>query len=224
MVVNKPVWETAERQVCQTVMKPVRETVYRTENQTTYQPVTTCKTEYVDRGCYQDQVVLKPGLPRNRLQWSSPETRWDPITGTQVNQPAGLYWHQAQRGTYEVQKIWRPNIVAQQVPVTTLVPQVVTRQVPVEVCRYEPEQVRTEPTRSAGWSGKSFAGAVHGRKPVCERVERQVPVRVCRWVDEEVVRQVPPTTYGVVYEEQVERVPVPAGWWPTSRRSPTAVR
>ncbi len=26
------VWETAERQVCQTVMKPVRETVYRTES------------------------------------------------------------------------------------------------------------------------------------------------------------------------------------------------
>ena len=50
----------------------------------------------------------------------------DPATGQTVYQRAGLYWAQTQRGQYEVQKVWHPNVVAQQVQQTNYVPETVT--------------------------------------------------------------------------------------------------
>ena len=65
--VQRPVYETAEREESYTVLKPVYETAFRTECRTVYQPVTTCQTQYIDQGCYTDQVVLKPSWPSTRL-------------------------------------------------------------------------------------------------------------------------------------------------------------
>ena len=60
--VQRPVYETAEREETYTVMRPVYETAYRTEYHTVLQPVVTCQTQYVDQGCFAEQMVLKPGL------------------------------------------------------------------------------------------------------------------------------------------------------------------
>ncbi len=176
--VQRPVYETAERDESYTVLKPVYETAYRTEYRTVYQPVTTCQTQYVDRGCYVNQVVLKPWLPTTRLTWQSASCAVDPLSGQTVYRRPGLYWTQTVGGRYEVQQVWRPNVVAQQVQQTSYLPQTVTQQVPVQVCKYMPE-----------------------------RVVRKVPVQVCRMVTERQVRKIPVTTCKMVYEEQVQRVP-----------------
>jgi hypothetical protein len=160
------------------VMKPVVETAYRTECQTVLRPVTTCQTQYVDHGCFGDQLVMKPGLPATRLTWQSATCAVDPATGQTVYQRAGLYWVQTPRGQYEVQKVWHPNVVAQQVQQTNYVPETVTQQVPVQV-----------------------------QKMVAEQCVRKVPVQVCKIVTEQCVRKVPVTTCKMVYEERVEQVP-----------------
>jgi hypothetical protein len=176
--VQRPVYETAEREETYTVMKPVYETAYRTECRTVLQPVTTCQTQYVDQGCFQEQMVFKPALPVTRLTWQQATSAVDPVTGQTVYQRAGLYWAQTPRGQYEVQRVWRPNVIAQQVPQTSYVPQTVTQQIPMQVCKY-----------------------------VSEQVVRKVPVQVCRMVTEQQVRKVPVTTCRMVYEERVEKVP-----------------
>jgi hypothetical protein len=132
----------------------------------------------VDQGCFHEQTVVKPALPVTRLTWQWGACAADPVTGQPVYQRAGLYWVQTPRTECEVQKVWCPNVVAQQVAQTTYVPQTVTQQVPMQVCKYVPEQV-------------------------C----RKVPVQVCRMVTEQFVRKVPVTTCRMVYEERVDRVP-----------------
>jgi len=176
--VQKPVYETAEREETYTVMKPVCETAYRTEYHTVYQPVTTCQTRYVDQGSYSDQIVLKPGWPTTRLAWQPAASAVDPVTGQIVYQRPGLYWAQTQGGRYEVQKVWHPNVVAEQVQQTNYLPQTIAQQVPMQVVKYMPEQV-----------------------------VRKVPVQVCRMMTEQHVRKVPVTTCKIVYEERVEQVP-----------------
>jgi len=172
----RPVWETCERQECYTVRRPVYETAYRTECETVMRPVTTCRTEYVDQGCYAEQMVFKPSLPKTRLRWVSGGSTIDPATGAPVYQPPGLYWEQTPRGTYEVQRIWQPNVVARQVPQTTYVPQTVSRQVPVQVCRYQQEQVcRAVPYRVCRM--ETVQETV--RVPRC--VEKRIPITyTCR--------------------------------------------
>lgn len=176
--VQKPVYETAEREETYTVMKPVYETAYRTEYRTVYQPITTCQTRYVDQGSFGEQIVMKPSAPSTRLSWQSSGCAVDPITGQTVYQRPGLYWTQTQGGRYEVQKVWHPNVVAQQVQQTSYMPQTVAEQVPMQVCKYVPETV-----------------------------VRKVPVQVCRMVSEQYVRKVPVTTCKMVYEQRVEQVP-----------------
>lgn len=176
--VQRPVYETAEREECYTVMQPVYETAYRTQYRTVMRPVVTCQTRYVDQGCYAEQIVLKPGLPSTRLTWQPAACTVDPVTGQTVYQRAGLYWTQTPRGRYEVQKVWQPNVVAQQVQQTSYVPETVAEQVPYQVCKYVPQQV-----------------------------VRKVPYQACRMVTEQCVRKVPVRTCRMVYEEVVDRVP-----------------
>ena len=63
--VQRPVYETAERDESYTVMKPVYETAYRTECHTVLQPVTTYRTQYVDQGCFHEQIGAEAGLARH---------------------------------------------------------------------------------------------------------------------------------------------------------------
>ena len=131
------------------------------------------------------------------------------MTGACVHQRAGLYWVPNIR--HEVQRVWMPNVVAQQVSETTMVPRLAARQVPVEVCSYQEQQV----CRRVPYTVTRMVAEEQVRRipytvsrPVVERVERKVPVQVCRMVTEEVVRQIPVTTCRMVYEERVEQTPV----------------
>ena len=179
---------------CYTVARPVYETSYRTEYHTVMQPVTTCRTEYVDQGRYVEQTVLKPGLPATRLAWQPAACVIDPVTGAVYQQPAGLYWQQSPAGRYEVQRTWQPQMVAHQVQQTTLVPQTVAKQVPVQTCHMvQEQQVRKVPYQVCRMVQEQVRRKVPYtvNREVIERVENKVPVQVCRMVQEQVVRKVP---------------------------------
>jgi hypothetical protein len=208
--VNKPVYETGEREETYTVMKPVYETSSRVENYTVMRPVTTCQTRYVDQGFMAQQTVMKPSWPATRLHWSGGGTAVDPATGLAVYQRPGLYWEQTPRGTYEVQNVWQPNVVPQQVQTTNYVPQVESRAVPVTTVRYQPETVvRKVPVQTCRIEQQQIVKKVPitVMKPVEERVEVKTPVKVCRWISETQVRKIPITTTRMTYEERVEQQP-----------------
>jgi hypothetical protein len=176
-------------------------------------PVTTMTTQVVDQGCMVNQVTMfQPAPTRRGLTWMPASQTLDPVTGAVLVQRPGLTWATVTPAPQAVvQQVWRPNLVAQQVPVTTLCPQEVveqipvqvqrqvaetcTRKVPVQVCRIvNEEQVRQVPVTTY--------------KQVVERVPKQVEVKVCKMVTEEHVRQVPVTTCKWVQEERVEPIQV----------------
>ena len=209
--VNRPITETAEREETYTVLKPVYETSCRTETYTVMRPQTVCQTQMVDQGGFVEQTVMKPASPANRLRWMSGTTAVDPATGQAVYQRPGLYWVQIPRGTYEVQRAWQPNMVPQQVQQTCMVPQVESRQVPVQTVRYQQEQVvRKVPVTTCRTVQEEVVKKVPYTvmRPVEERVEQQVPVQVCRMVSEQQVRKIPVTTCRMVYEERVVQKPI----------------
>ena len=123
--------------------------------------VNTYHTQYVDQGGYIDQVVTEPGRIRNRLRWLHGGCAVDPVTGFSSYQWPRLAWVPVQTpGRTYVNRIWQPNIVAQQVPVTQIVARQVTRRVPVQICRY-----------------------------VDQRVVRKVPYQVCEHVKQTCTRK-----------------------------------
>lgn len=188
--VSRPVWETETRYQQHVVRKPVTQTVMQDRNYLTYEPVTTMKTQYVDRGSFVDQTVYKPGPVRNRLQWLPGTCAADPVTGTSMWQRGGLYWTPVQRpGRCEVQRVYVPNVVAQQVPQTNYVQKVVTQKVPVQVTSY-----------------------------VDEVVQQPVDMQVCKWVQQEVQKPITVTTQRIQYEERVEPVQVQVCRWITQTR------
>ena len=130
--------------------------------------------------------------------------------GPTVYHSAGLYWTPKVHGTYEVARVWQPNVVPQTVQRVSYLPQVVSQQVPVQVCRYQPEQVcRKVPYQTCKIVQEQCVRMVPYTvcKPVVERVEQQVPVQVCHMVTQECVRRVPVETCKMTYEEHADRVP-----------------
>ena len=81
-VTTRPVWETASREERYVVQRPVVETVQQQQIRTVMQPVTTCTTQYVDQGCYADQVSVIPGVATfPSLRWVPASQTIDPTTG-----------------------------------------------------------------------------------------------------------------------------------------------
>lgn len=210
-IVNRPITETAEREEVYTTLKPVYETSCRTETYTVMRPQTVCQTQMVDQGGFVDQTVMKPAAPATRLRWMSGTCAVDPGTGQTVYQRPGLYWVQVPRAEYDVQRVWQPNVVPQQVQQTFYAPQVESRQVPVQTVRYEQERVvRKIPVTTCRIVQEEVVKKVPYTvlRPVEERIEQQVPIQVCRIVTEQQVRKIPVTTCRMVYEERVEQKPV----------------
>jgi hypothetical protein len=139
--VMHPVTEVRQCQQSHTVLRPVQQTVFHTECYTVNEPVTACHTEYADHGCFENHVVCREERPRTRLSWVPAGCTVDPVSGISVAHRAGLYWVRVPRVSQEVVQVWRPNVVARQVAVTTLVPHTIQRQIPTQVCTYQPEQV-----------------------------------------------------------------------------------
>jgi hypothetical protein len=113
--------------------------------------------------------------------------------------------------TVEVQRAWKPNIVAQQIPQTTYVQRVVVQKVPVQVCRMVNEEVVQKiPYTICRTVQEDQVRKVPVTvcRQVVEHVDNKVPVQVCKMVPEEMVRKIPYTTCKMVNEEHVEQVPV----------------
>jgi len=179
----KDVIETSEHVREYLVRKPVYETETRDENYLTCEPQTTYTTQYQDQGGWEAQTVCRLGTVTQRLAWKPGGYAIDPATGAWVWQWAGLGWVTEQTpATQEVQHVWKPNVVAVQVPQTTYVQKVATRKVQVQVMKYVDE--------------------VH---------QERVPVQTCKRVPVQEERQVAVIEERVVPVKQtqyVERVEV----------------
>ncbi len=211
-VVQKPVTETYMKEERRVVQRPVTETVVQDQVSTVYRPVTNYYERTVDQGNYVDQYQYKPGDVRHRLRWQNAQCRVDPKTGESGVQRAGLYWVPKQAaGTYEVNKVYVPNPVTQQLAQTQYVPQQVTQKIPVSVTRMMPEiQARRVPVQVVKMVAEEQIREVPVtvQRPVVETIPKFVPEYRCRWVPQEYVRQVPVNTYKYVSEERVEEIPV----------------
>jgi len=208
IVVNKPVWSTETRQQRQIVRKQVAETVMQDRQYTTFEPITTCRTQMVDRGGYATQNVCVPGAVSNRLRWLQPGVVNDAATGVSYYRRGGLHWVPQQAASRVVaQRVYVPNMVAQQIKETRMQPKVVTQKVPVtvnrcveevvlkpyqvQVCKMQQEvQVRNTPIKVC--------------KPVTERITYKVPIRTCNMQEQVMVRKIPVTTCRWEYETKVE--------------------
>jgi hypothetical protein len=183
----KEVWEDQEQVRRYVVRKPVYETSERDENHVTYEPQTTYRTEYEDRGGWEEQQVCQPGVVVNRPVYTPPSYVVDPLTGLLVYNPGGYTVVAEQTPAQMVaQRTWKPNVVAVQKPQVSYVQKIVTKKVPIQTLKYvdEMKEERT-PVR------------VCKRVPVSEtidvpyQVERVVPVRETRMAERVEARWVP---------------------------------
>lgn len=210
--VMKPVVETSTREERRTVMRPVTQTVLQDQVSTAYRPVTSYQQRVIDQGGYVDQTQLVPGETTNRLRWQKAKCVPNPLTGECDVQRAGLYWTPQQGPPKQtVNRLYVPNPVLQQLAQTRMVPEQVTKKIPVDVTTMRSElQVRKVPVQTTKMVAEEQVRyvPVSVKKPVVERVPHQVEERRQRWVPQEMVRQVPVTTYKIVQEERVEQIPV----------------
>lgn len=183
----KEVIETSEHVREFTVRRPVVETQMREENVVTCEPQTTMTTQFQDQGAWEAHTVCRPGAVSQRFGWQPGGWAVDPATGAWVWQLAGLAWITEQTpATQEVQQVWRPNVVAVQVPQTTMVQKVATRQVPVQVMKYV-DEVHQE--RVPVQTCKRVP--VQEQRQVAVIEERVVPVKETRYVERIELHRVP---------------------------------
>ena len=141
--VQKPVWsteerqctrlvphtvvETVNRQVCRTVVDRVTETVNTERCYTVQKPVTTYSTVCKDVGHWETQTVHHPG----------------PVVTQCVCDCCGCCHEcQVQCPGYDTCcRVWKPQIVTEQVPCTTYHCEVVRQTVPVQVVRCVPRTI-----------------------------------------------------------------------------------
>jgi len=94
------------------------------------------------------------------------------------------------------QKVWHPNVIAQQVQQTNYVPQTVAEQVPMQVVKYMPEQiVRKVPIQVCRMvtSSKSAGCRSQPTRPSMKSASKPVSYQVCRMVAEQQTIRVPHT-------------------------------
>ena len=192
-VVHRPVWETQTQTKQYTVRRPVTETEMRAQTFTSYEPTTVMRTQYVDQGQFVNQVQQNPGRIRKRLRFRQRTSYVDSVTGQQKFQRAGLYWVPSQgRGTTRVNRVWVPNVVAQQVQEKTYQAKQEVRQIPVQVTKYV-DQVMTEeiPVQVLKWTKEPHRDPYQVTTYRYEEQTENVPIRVCKWVEEKKVVKVP---------------------------------
>lgn len=180
-------WEDQEQVRRYVVKKPVYETAERDESYVTYDPQTTYRTEYEDRGQWEEQQVCQPGVVVNRPVITPGGYVVDPLNGLLYWQPGGYAIVTEQTPSQMVtQRTWKPAIVEVQKPVTTYVQKVVTRKVPYQTLKYV-DEVREERTPVR----------VCKRVPVAEtidvpyQVEKLIPVKETRYAERVEARYVP---------------------------------
>jgi hypothetical protein len=183
----RPVYETQMQQRRYIVRTPLVETAMRDEQYTQLEPVTTFRQQFVDQGAWTCQQVCQPGRVVNRLRWLQGGCVVDPATGQSTYQRPGLAWVPEQGPPQvTVQRVWKPNLVAVQVPQTTYVQRVCTRKVPVQTYRLvDQEKVEQVPVQVCRMVAQ--VETVRTPRTVC----RQVPVKYVCQVPRTIVRRVP---------------------------------
>ena len=154
--VARPVVETQERENRYTVRRPIIETARARRKPDGLRAGRELHDALRRSGMRGGDAGLRAGRPRYRLRWESAGYGSRSGHGLPVYHRAGFYWVQIPGPSRAGGRAsWQPNIVAQQVATTSYVPKVVTRKVPIQVCRY-----------------------------VDQEVVQKVPVQVCRMVTE----------------------------------------
>lgn len=204
-LVNHPVTETQMQERQHVVRRAVNETVMQQQCVTAMEPVTTYRTQLVDQGGFVDSTTLVPGTTRNRLSWVPRGVATDNLSGQVFSHHAGFHWvPQTTPGALVTQRLYVPNVVAQQIPQTALMPRQVMQEVPVNVTRYQDEVVteqvpvtvqRIEQTEEV----REYPVTVS--KPMTERVVNKIPVHKVRYEKEEHVRQIEVQTQRIEYED-----------------------
>lgn len=202
--VCKPVTEYQEKQIVETVDRPVQETIMQQRTRLVSRPVTTCETRTRDCGEYETQYVEKPGKQYTRLTWQRGGEYYDPATGRTRNRLPGLYWTDLNSAPeYTEQRVYKPRLITETVPVTRMVEESVVEEVPVTVNKIVKEQVvRTEQVPVTRMVEEKIVNKIPitTYKPVTEKVVKKTPVRVCRMETVDEVRETPVTTYKMVTE------------------------
>ncbi|MFN0021625.1 MAG: hypothetical protein ACKVP0_25540 [Pirellulaceae bacterium] len=207
-LVNRPVTETQVQERQRVVRRAVNETVMQQQYVTAMEPVTTYRTQLVDQGGFVDSTALVGGTTRNRLAWVPRGVATDNLSGQVFSHRAGFHWvPQSTPGQLVTQRVYVPNVVAQQIPQTSLMPRQMLQEVPVNVTRYQDEVVteqipvtiqRMEQTEEV----REYPVTVS--KPMTERIVNKIPVQKVRYEREEHVRQIPVQTQRIEYEDVEE--------------------
>ena len=214
--VCRPVTKTGQRERVYTVQRPVTKTVMVTQTKTVPVQETTMVTTCEDHGYYIEQTEFKERKPLfpNTLTWLPGREITDCATGESAYKPGGLHWVPRdvnKKGTYEVKKVWVPNKVTVQKPVTRTVMKQVCEQVPKTEVVMVPETVREMvPYTYSEMVQEQVVRKIPQKvlKPIVETIEKQVPVCETRYREEVRTRQVPYTVCRNIQEEKVEQYPV----------------
>ena len=199
-------WEdvTEMRDETYVVKKPVVETVYEQQQVRVRKPVTRRKVEREEvtvlRPRETTQTTLVPGtlvLPGTQPYSARPRPRWlqrgyyaDPVTGQQVWRRTGLHWvNEPRYGQTTV-----PVVVPQEQTSTTLVPETLVRETPVEettyIDEYETRKVPVEVERLVTET-RTRKVPVTVRVPKRATVEYEVPYSETTYVDETITERIP---------------------------------
>ena len=219
VILNRPVVETQMHERQHVVRRPVQETVWQDQAYTQMTPVTTMRTQLVDQGSFVDTVNYVPGHSHCHLGWMPRGASTNALTGETYYRRGGLAWvPRTSPGTYAVSRAYVPNIVAQQVPVTAMVPQTVMQKVPLSVTRYHDEvvteQVPVQVQRMEQVEEVRETPVTYQR-PKTERVVEKIPVQTVRYEREEQVRKVPYEVHRIEYEDVEEPYEVKVMRWET---------
>jgi hypothetical protein len=205
-----PVIQYQSQQVC--VQRPVVETQYQPENVVSYRPVTTYHPQVVDAGGYVAQQSVTPGSLQYGLQFVPNAYLQTGPLGLIARPRGGIFWvPQATPPVVQTQLAYQPNYVTQQVPQTSMVPEVHQQLRPVQVTRMQTEAVTQQvPVQSTVMEPVTEMRRVPYtyQRQVTEHVTQRVPVQQERLVAEIKTRRVPVQTQRMVYETQVQQEPV----------------
>ncbi|HZL87699.1 MAG TPA: hypothetical protein VFB96_04930 [Pirellulaceae bacterium] len=223
VLVSRPVVETQMQERQHVMRKAVQDTVWQDQAYTQMTPVTTMRTQLVDQGSFVDTVNYVPGHSHCCLGWMPRGASTNAVTGETYYRRGGLAWvPRTSPGTYAVSRAYVPNLVAQQVPVTSMMPQTVVQKVPLAVTRYEDEVVTEQvpvTVERMEQCEEIRETPVTYQRPKTEHVVEKIPVQTLRYEREEQVRQVPYTIQRIEYEDREEPYEVKVLRWETETQT-----
>jgi hypothetical protein len=170
----------------------------------------------VDQGQYVAQQYYQPGDTRYGLRYLPGGYNVDP-TGMGAYRRGGFGWvPYTSPGSTFAQLQYQPNPVPVAVPQTTLMPQVVQQQVPVQVTRMEQQVVQQQvPVNITRMQPVEIRRKVpySVQKPVTRYIENKVPVDSVEWVEQEMVR--PKTVQRTSYKLETVEQEIPVQYYET---------